>query len=404
MSDVQQCVVCCRRKPVRGLVCSPDMKRLAEQLGDLPRQLAALTLNLVPANGMFGERVRTSRTGSPTGARLDVLTLTGPGNPRTDPPTAVTGMLHPQVRKWQATETIMLDDGTEREITVWQQELVRDDDGCPVHVVTDDQVGLLPPREWLEMWVRRWRAHLGHGARVLPAHKGPKTREYLQALAASHAARQHAAQVLLGLTRGYNGAPTLHSDDPLAEQWEIRFGEPAVAREPAADVTYLLAWLDRVCDDLPAIGDFAAELRALSSELARVLGERPDQQWLGRCPTKLTNRETGDAAPCGAGLWQDPYVAQVVCPRCRSTWGPGGPALLRLAADIRRVWPVDRRRRYTAAEVAALRADRPLRCPTCWSTVDIQWREVTATGDPERTWRPDQTSCPMGCADAGRLT
>jgi hypothetical protein len=400
MSDVL-CVVCLRRKPARGLVCDPDRTRLAERLGDLPRQIAALSLSLVPAGGAaHSERVRTSRTGSPTGARLDVLTLTGPGNPRTDPPTAVTGMLHPQVRKWQATETVVCDDGTKREITVWHQELVRDADGCPVQTITDDQVGLLPPREWLELWVRRWREHFGHSHRR-PG--GPLARGASSVADLGLAARRHAAHVLLGLTRGYNGAPVLRTDDPIAEEWELRYGEPAAAREPAADVAYLLGWLDHACDQITTIDEFAAELRALSSELGRVLGEQPDQQWLGRCPTTLTNRETGQVALCGAGLWQDPYASQVACPRCRSTWGPGGPALLRLAADIRQAWPVDRRRRYTLDEVAALRAERPLRCPTCASVAFIDWREATAPGDPERTWRPHHAYCPMRCPAPERL-
>jgi hypothetical protein len=398
MGDVQQCVVCRRRKPTQGLICDADVKRLSEQLGELPRQLAALALGLVPtAAGAFGERVRTSRTGSPTGARLDVLTLTGPGTARPVP-----GMLHPQVRKWQATETVVFDDGTERQITTWQQELVRGEDGRPVHVADDDQVGLLPPREWLESWVRRWRTHFRHSTRVLPRY-GPKTREYNTALVASLAARQNAAQVLLGLTRGHNGAPVLRTNDPIAEEWEIRFGEPALAREPAADVTYLLAWLGKACEELHDIGDFAAELRALSSELARVLGEHPDQQWLGRCPVQLTNRETGEAAPCGAGLWQDPYASQVACPRCRTSWGPGGLALLRLAAEIRAAWPLDRRRRYTCAEVAAIATHRLVRCPACAAGVTVTWREVTAFGDRERTWRPERTCCPEGCPDAERL-
>jgi hypothetical protein len=408
MGDVQ-CVVCRRRTPIRGQVCDPDRRRIAEQLDDLPRKLTALTLQLVPGAGAFGERVHTSRTGSPVGARLDALTLVAAGNDSLSVQ-AVAGMLHPHIRKWCTRHTVQVD-GQDREIVTWHQELVRDADGNPVNAIADDQVGILPPAEWLDSWVRAWRRHFGHAQRphdLLDAHargwsKAPKTPEQLGELSRSLAARRHAAQVLLGLTRGYNGAPVLRTDDPIAEEWEIRFGEPAAPDRPAADIRYLRTWLDRACDDDAAIADFAAELRALDAELTRVLGERPDQQWLGRCPTSLTERESGTSKPCGAGLWQDPYTSQVVCPRCRSTWGPGGPALLRLAAEIRRVWPVDRRRRYTTAEVAALRAERPLACPTCASVAFVAWREVTAAGEREQMWRPERARCPMGCPDAERL-
>lgn len=400
MGDVQ-CVVCRRRTPIRGQVCDPDRRRIAEQLDDLPRKLTALTLQLVPAGGAFGERVHTSRTGSPAGARLDALTLVAAGNDSLSAP-AVAGMLHPHIRKWCTRHTVQID-GQDREIVTWHQELVRDADGNPVNALTDDQVGMLPPAEWLDSWVRAWRHHFGHAQRPHPGRGAPKTPEYAAEMARSAAMRQHAAQVLLGMTRGYNGAAVLRTDDPIAEEWEIRFGEPAAPNRPAADIRYLRTWLDRACDEDVAVADFAAELRALDAELTRVLGERPDQQWLGRCPATLTERKTGTSRSCGAGLWQDPYASQVVCPRCRSAWGPGGPALLRLAAEIRRVWPIDRRRRYTTAEIAALRAERPLACPTCATTAFVAWREVTAAGEPQRMWRPDAVRCPMGCPEAERL-
>jgi hypothetical protein len=398
------CTVCRRRTPTEGQVCDPDRKRIIEQLAELPRKLAALTLALVPAAPGLSERVSVSRTGSPTGARLDTLNLAAAGSDNLTAST-VTGMLHPHVRKWRTAHTVMLDGGEEREIVTWHQELVRDSDGQPMQVFADDQVGTLPPTQWLASWVRSWRETFGH---THPHGRGrsktPKTPEHLAAYAQSLAARQHAANVLLGLTRGYTGAPTLHADDPLAEEWEIRFGEPVADNQPAADVDYLLTWFDKACDhEDAAVGDFAAELRALTAELTRVLGETPDQQWLGRCPTNLTDRQTGTSQPCAAGLWQDPYASQVVCPRCRSSWGPGGLALLRLAADIRRVWPVDRRRRYNTAELKQLRTAPPIRCRTCGTPAHITWREVTAAGDRERWWRPDHATCQPDCPDAGRL-
>jgi hypothetical protein len=148
------------------------------------------------------------------------------------------------------------------------------------------------------------------------------------------------------------------------------------------------------------IADFTAELRALSAELTRVLGEQPDQQWLGRCPATIADHATpDDGRPCGAGLWQDPHASVVECPHCHATWGPRATDLLTLAGQIRRVWPVDRRRRYTADDVDAVPA-LPCPAPGCGQTLDLWWREVTATTDRRRWWRPDKITCPSGCAEA----
>jgi hypothetical protein len=149
------------------------------------------------------------------------------------------------------------------------------------------------------------------------------------------------------------------------------------------------------------VAKFAAELRSLSAELTRVLGEKPDDQWLGKCPSTITDRDTGDKQVCGAGLWQDPHASVVECPRCHCTWGPLVVGLFHLAAEIRRVWPLDRRRRYSAEEIDAL---RQIRCPGCASDeIQIGWQEVTAVGDRQRWWRPTRTRCPDGCARAGEI-
>jgi hypothetical protein len=186
--------------------------------------------------------------------------------------------------------------------------------------------------------------------------------------------------------------------DPLRREWETRFGEPARDVAVHTNVNYLATWLGQACEDDVGIAAFSHELRHLLAELTRVLGETPDQQWLGRCPAIISDPDGGSAA-CAAGLWQDPHASQVICPRCHSTWGPRPVELLHLAAEIRRVWPVDRRRRYTRTDIGQLRT---LSCPGCAGPVNIRWRDVTATVDTEPWWRPERAVCPAGC-DTERL-
>lgn len=436
MADI--CAVCHRREPTYGTTCTTCRDRIAAGVVDLVRRLATVRRHIVPSSRGLAERVSSSRTGAPLPARLDVLTLTGPGS------VAVTALLHPLVRRWSTKLTVTvttLVDGqpvdTERTLTEWHQELVTTPDpaaaevrcrcgdttlhtttGRAVLVPTDDQVGPVPPAEWLDSWVRAWRRHFDHhvptrthvGRRrqvdLVAAARHPAGRAVLAfSTTVAHTVRTHAPTIVLGMTDGHGGhlPAAARSDDPVADELTLRFGDttttdPAVA----ANATYLLRWLDQACERDIGIAEFAGELRALNAELARVLGDTPDQQWLGRCPATITNRDGGQptSRPCGAGLWQDPHASQVQCPRCRSTWGPRRLDLLHLCAQIRQVWPVDRGRRYTLTDIKGLPV---LRCPSCAAAAAVAWCDVTTPADGERWYRAGGVSCPNGCADAGRL-
>jgi hypothetical protein len=401
------CVVCRHRQPDNSHVCELDQARIQEQLAELPTLVGELALQLIPAAGVAAElRAPANRSASPASARLDALTLLGPGS-RALSDVAAAAMMHPAVRRWRTTSQVTVHRDTpagpvtwDTDVATWHQEAVVDDHGTPVMVAADDQVGIMPPAEWLDGWARTWRTHLGHTR--YPVRPGGG----LAARLAGPAARRYAIEVVLGMAPGYSGAPTLTPDDPLGEEWEIRWGTPSPTGSVQADAAYLAESLSTACTYDLDIAAFAAELRTLTAELVRVLGRRPAVQWLGRCPTRLIDRVTDRSRVCGAGLWQDPHAPQAMCGRCHATWGPGKTALLYLAKAIRQVWPVDRRSRYTADEIDTLRRVgtlRRLRCPACTEPVDIDWRETTAVGDSHRTWRPARAMCPAGCPDAGRL-
>lgn len=427
------CVVCGTRPAAGGHVCDLDLLRIGEQLADLPRKIRALDLALAPANAPGGQRVSQSgRTGSPAPARLDALSLIGPGSDRTAA-LALATMTHPRVRRWRTVEhvTVCSLTGGERdiELVTWHQELYahrkvaysasrggqlthavrprQPSDPPPVGQLHNDQVGLVPPLVWLRSWARRWRRMFGHHQPDISPASSADERVWRAWLAREHTAqaaaqREAHARALLALDPYI--APGERPGDPLGQAWQLRFGPAGTPLLADQDWRYLLTWLHEACRREQAdLGGFAAGLRALSEELVRVLGERPDQQWIGRCPTPLVEHETGLSHPCGAGMWQDPYASQVACTRCRSVWGPSRLALLQLAVQIRKTWPVDRRRRYTTDEVDGLVLARPLKCPACAAAVKVLWVDVTGQGDKQRFWKPTQTLCPHGCPDGGRI-
>lgn len=410
-----KCVVCRRRAPTRDHVCEADRELMGHRLGDLPRMVNELRLQLVPTATGESERVTTSRTHASAPARLDALSLLAPGNE------AVTVALHPRIRRWSTTRTVnvtimvggahraggqqLLDARpkvVQRTITDWHAEPETDTDGAPVLVAPDDQIGTLPPAEWLASWVGAWRAHFGHHA---PRPRGPVPVGTHRQMVLDTFGQVATAR---DAVRARDAAGAERPTDPLAAEWDTRFGDNTVQGSLITNMMYLLRWLDAACDADVAIREFAAELAALHADLTRVLGEHPDQQWLGRCPTPVMDPETGVERACAAGLWQDPHASIVVCPRCHSSWGPEKVHLLRLAAGIRRVWPIDRRRRYQADEINELTGSNPNvpsvwpKCPTCGTGVAITWREVTATVDTARWWRPDKAECPKGCPEAAR--
>lgn len=453
----QTCIICHRQRPEHGIVHSGCRDRIRSQLVDLPRKLAALTLALVPAPAAAGDRVSTSRSGSPTGARLDVLSLTSPGSDGVSAE-ALAGMLQPQIRRWRTVERAIvtavvvepaepvdLDHparprrrfpaawtvATIGDLVEWHAEIERDEAGDPYTVIADDQIGAMPPAEWAASWAGMWQRHLGHHpTRRRPGRSSAKTTaaarwRLMQHLihtelgpailsrwwAVGEAWRHYAASTVTGLDTHRDR----RSLDPLADEWTVRFG-PTVRVPAAAPVRYLLTWLDEACDDPGdgcGIADFAGELRTVSAELARVLGEQDDTIWIGRCPAAITNLLTGETRTCGGHLWQDPYVGAVYvdggtepdgvriqCPRCRTCWGPHRYELLILAQQIREQWPIDRTRRYTAAEVATI---TPPCCPTCGVVVTVGWRDVTGVRDQEPWWRPVHAVCPTGCTDAQKV-
>ncbi|MGK5677596.1 hypothetical protein [Actinoplanes sp. URMC 104] len=434
----EPCVVCRHRDA--DVVCDDDRALLREQLTDIPRKLADLATRVMRASGGDdGPRVTATKVEADSPVNEHVLSLLAGGSEH------VSAVLVPLVRRFPITTTVTVQQvvggrtvTSEQQITKWFTEAVGDPDGPLSWVRHDDQIGVLPPREWLDVTVRAWRAQLGHhvparsmgavavrrgggavtfwpkqprpparavsawrmgAAGMLALLSFPAGRRAYAIAAAFEQHRRDRVNAYLGLLGPLAAAD--RPEDPLLDDIETRFGEPPRSQAIAWDVDYLLTWLDEACDRDLGIAEFAGELATLTAELERALGEQPEQTWIGRCPAMLIEErdsDDGEAAevrrrPCGAGLWHQPGWAQVPCPRCHATWDVRGPAAARTALQIRKVWPYDRRRRYTVDEIGQL----PVRhCATCTAPLQVRWREATGSGEKTRTWQLAEVSCPAG--------
>jgi hypothetical protein len=417
----EKCVVCRRRDPETGTVCEADILALTAMLAELPGKLARLPLMLIPGQSTNSERVTASRVEAPTPTRDSALNLLGPGSIARPSPQ------HPKIRTWTEKRTVAVTfhgpGGTEiteeRELIDFCREPVTDPEtGKPVLVADDDQIGVIPPAAWLEQQATAWRRIFGHRLRPATQTRAPRPRTALHwsltrlptitgpliaARTIESAHRAGAAQLITGNEPGHAGArpDSAREDDPIADLWRIRFGQQELWDATGQHLNYLITWLSKACDhtgiDMAA---FATQLRAITSEIIRVLEEKPDQLRLGRCPATITDRTSGARRVCGVDLWQDPHASVIQCAYCRSTWGPRGIDVLRLASEIRTVWPLDARRRYSAEETGAL---RPVLCPACAEPIEISWRDVTGSHDEQRWWKPVGTRCPDGCRAGGEI-
>ncbi|GLY08221.1 hypothetical protein [Actinoplanes sp. NBRC 101535] len=476
--DSEICLIGNHPHPGPGRCCTRHLDRIRDQLAGVAAMTGRLPAQLVPGSPAAdpGQKVATSRVGSPTPANLAVLSLLAPGGReiRRD-----ARMLAPQVRRWTTTSTYdvtVIRDGqpvTERKtLPTWHSEIVTDgylhhDCRCgtphrpqrrPVLRMDDDQVGLIPPAEWLDSWVRRWRIALHHtrsplkarvslacdadqarrlhrattGERLRAARRSPALmpavaqlivlqRLYEQQLAADHAQvraallgirhdgpdHQQRVDTALHPTGALTPGRTEH--DAVAAGWAVRFGATQTAAAVQVDAAYLAEWAVLAADtdhpdvDLPA---FAAELAALHAELQHVLGYTSDEQWIGRCPTQLRDLDGTDTdRVCGYGLWHDPYRTRIECPRCHSFWDQR--EWLPLARLIRTKWPIDRRRRYTQTDrdLAEAAHDYLPHCHACDEPLTIGWKEVTGRGrDTTPYWTPATLTCPDQCLTGTALT
>lgn len=411
------CVVC-HAEP--GPLCDDDLKNTDRQLRALPRRLLAVAGALTPGRAPVGERVSMSaHAHANLPARVAALSLVGPG-------ADVPAPLHPLMRHWSVKRKVRVTshaNGYARmvdvEVTDWFQEAVGADDDHLTMVPADnnDQIGLVPPREWLDQQVRRWRGHFGHH---VPARtKLPDPEPYLPPWCLPLLARPDGPQAIAFMMTAhaadgayarlaYRGLLSGRTPDPVLDDVERRARPAEPPRTMGWDVNYLRTWLPRAAgQEALDIGGFTATLAALHAEIGRVLGDTPDQEWLGRCPAFLTEYDedgepTGRKKPCGGALWQDntAFTAQVQCPRCRMTWDTRGHGGAGTAREIRRVWPIDRRRRYTARDIDRIVMPK---CPACDNRITVDWREVTGTRDRQRTWQPTAARCPAGHDEARRI-
>lgn len=460
-TDDAVCRVGGHRHPGTGRVCTPHLDAMRAQLAGVARMTRDLPTVLVPG-ATSGEKVTTTRVGSPTPGRLDVMNLLAGGGAevRRD-----ARMLSPLVRRWSTLHTYEVTvpgpDGTPRaevrQLRTWHAEAVTGPDGRPLLVMPDDQVGSIPPAEWADLWVRRLRlalrhttspirgrvnlacdadqryrverARLGEAMRtargvpaLLPAVAqlaaiGEAYRAYLKT--ATTAVRMallgvrddgplHQARVAAALAGGGPLEARVEAvHDSVAAEWAVRYGYASTAAAVEVDTRYLAEWLPLAADHEDPdnevdVAAFARELRALHAELEHVLGVTSDAQRIGRCPAFLRDAEGDETTRvCGAVIRQDPYRSRIECPRCVTAWPEA--EWIHMAKLIRERWPIDPYRRYTQGDKTAAEkaVDYLPKCRGCERVMSVEWTETTGRRDRTRTWSPTRFVCPTGCIAGG---
>lgn len=399
------------------MLCPGCVGRIRVGLGRLPGLLAGLDVQMVPTPGHVSDRVSVGGSSAPMPGRLDALSMIGPGVVEANESAARQTVMVRGTRR--AVVTVMVGPGryerVVRDVPAWLPQLV----GSDLDLDRADQVGQIPPAVWLDGWVRRWRSLLGHHVpdrtvRARPVDPAAGRRGISAAgwgrLACVYPPAGAMAVWLTVLGRAWRGwqrsavfglGPGVRAgeSDPLGDVWRARYGVSGLPRSVAADLKYVDTWLEAAAAADSDIAAFWAGLRQLVGELDRLVGNIPDRQRLGRCPTFISRpdpvtNEPGPSRPCGAELRQDPHASEITCGKCRSTWGPAPAQVIGLSVAIRRVWPVDRHRRYDQYDIAGM-VTPP--CSVCGQPMRVWWADVTGTVDDRVWWRPTGVECAFGC-------
>lgn len=79
---------------------------------------------------------------------------------------------------------------------------------------------------------------------------------------------------------------------------------------------FLKAWLGKVCEEHPAVDEFAAELRTIHRQSQQAAGQTKRGGWRVTCPADT------ETAECGSVLvvTSADFDASVTCKACRTTW------------------------------------------------------------------------------------
>lgn len=250
-----ECVLCQRASVAHTQVCDPCRETLDWRLGDIVELYALLPDLLEPGADAGRPKVSGSRD-APLPVRLDVLTLTGPG-----------------------------------------------DDAHDVEEVESQlcQVGSWP----VQVMLRSWEADIRHTRALAdPDQLAPLAAlmaGQLRWLAGAAAQRgdcrtlRWAAQYLVWLR------PRLHAITDIS--WPL-----------TGTVAFLRRHLPWMCEQYPAVADFAAEVTGVHNGLRDACREhRP--KLLGTC-TRSVLRD-GEQVECGARLYASTYSDTISC------WGEG---------------------------------------------------------------------------------
>jgi hypothetical protein len=313
MTDDTTCHGCGRTNSGAPHVCENCRQRAAEQLAELARHAPLLPMALIPGATRDSGGVKTTKSDSaPLPLRLDAFSL------------LAAGTFDPDLREGAS------------------------------------QVGIVPLRVWLEEWYEAWAERYHFGPRVAPRVNIPAVKHSAAPGGSAALMRRllTASKIVVEMHHGPGDGykVTANIADTTDAEYAARFGRPP-ATALVDMIAALASRLDAACDDGDDIADFLTGLRIMLGACRAVLGERSNLTFIGPCPERRIDRETGSEGPCGGAIWQDAYVSLIRCPRCKHDWPD--KEWLALGARIRAQRPTEAQVHAFEGKLTVIYAEKP---------------------------------------------
>ena len=108
----------------------------------------------------------------------------------------------------------------------------------------------------------------------------------------------------------------------------------AISGYISGTVTFLLQWLPRICEDHPAVDEFAHELRQLHRQAQAASGQSPRTSWNVTCPTDTDRGECGNKLRLNG----EDFDGHVTCRQCKTTWPVQRLLLVAASSTTSAIW------------------------------------------------------------------
>jgi hypothetical protein len=108
----------------------------------------------------------------------------------------------------------------------------------------------------------------------------------------------------------------------------------AISGYMSGTVTFLQQWLPRICENHPAVDEFARELRLLWRQAQAASGQSPRTSWNVACPSDTDDGECGNRLKVNG----EDFDGHVTCRHCHTTWPVQRLLLVAATSTTSAIW------------------------------------------------------------------